>query len=436
MGSFPRRIDGAAWTPLAGAHAALRARLEVRDGAPCVLDYGSPRAECAAVRQAAGLLDLTVRGRFVVTGADHVGFLQRLVSNEVAALAPGEGRHALFLTDRGRVVLDLWIFRAVDHVLMETEPALRPLVAPTLERYAIMDDVSVADATGTLAQISLQGPRARAILEAARLLPSDATLDALYAHALVDAETVHPRVTRRDRFGEEGFDLVVPWEEAETLWNELLRVGGPVGLGPVGEVASETLRVETSLPRWGHEIHATTLPLEAGLEDALDYDKGCYVGQEGVSRSTFVGRVRRLLAALVLDGDAVPETGEELLVAGEMGRARDAAGTPSGAARAPHAGAESEGEDAARALRDGGRAERSPHARPPTSADVVGRITSAAWSPTLGAAIALANVWRAYATPGTALVLRDGRRATVRARPLYRGGGIVPIAPPHPLAKK
>src|SRR5262249_57478571 len=118
-------------------------------------------------------------------------------------------------------------------VLLETVATLRGAVAPTLERFVVMDDVRIADVTDQTAHLSLQGPAARRILSDARILRAASDpLDALYRHAQVDAETVHPLVIRRDRFGEEGYDLVVPREEAERLWNEILRVGGPPRLGP------------------------------------------------------------------------------------------------------------------------------------------------------------------------------------------------------------
>lgn len=372
------------WSPVADTHAALRALAGDLYGGACILSYGDVHGEYRAVRHAVGLLDLSARGRFRVTGRDAVGFLQRMVSQNIAALDAGRGCHTLFLSDLGQMRLDLHAYRDGDGIVwLESEAAQRDAVIATLDRFVIMDDVRFEDVTETTAMFSLQGPRAAEVLRAARLLPGG--LDALYAHAVVDAETVHPRIVRRDRCGETGYDLWIDAALADTLLNELLRVGGPCGLAPVGEDACEIARVETGLPRWGADLGEKTLPVEARLEDAIDYDKGCYAGQEAVARSTFVGRVQWLLAAAVIDGDAVPAPGDEVLAGDET----------------------------------------------------VGKVTSAAWSPSLAKPVALLRVRRAVAEPAAAaLRLADGRGVTVRERPLVAGSGLVPIAPPHPLSRK
>ncbi len=372
------------WSPVADTHAALRAVPGELHGGACILSYGDVPGEYAAVRHAVGLLDLSARGRFRVSGRDAVSFLQRMLSNNIAARPSGAGCHALFLSDLGQLRLDLQAYRVGEEVWLECEVAQRAAVIPTLEAFVIMDEVRFEDVTGTTAQLSLQGPRAAAVLQAARLLPSG--LDALYAHAVVDAETVHPRVVRRDRGGETGYDLWMDAAVADTVLNELLRVGGPQGLAPVGELAAEILRIETGRPRWNADLTAKTLPVEARLEDALDYDKGCYAGQEAVARSTFVGRVQWLLAAGVVDGADVPAVGAELYAA---------------------AGDES-----------------------------IGRVTSAVFSPALQAPLVLVRVRRAFAEPGRVLRLSGDVGVRVVARPPVTGGGLVPLAPPHPLTRK
>ncbi len=370
------------WTPVGDTHAALRAVSGELYGAPCILSYGDVPGEHRAIREAVGLLDCSGRGRIHVTGRDALAFLQRMLSNEIASRASGAGCHALFLSDLGQMRLDLHVYRDADGAWLECDAAQRDAVIPLLERFVIMDDVHFDDASARTAQFSLQGPRAADVLRAARLLPEG--LDALYAHAVVNAETVHPRIVRRDRVGETGYDLWVDAADADTLLNELLRAGGPCGLAPVGEEAYDIARIETGLPRWGADLGEKTLPVEARLEDAIDYDKGCYAGQEAVARSTFVGRVQWLLAAATIDGARVPAMGEEVF----------------------------------------------------SGDDAVARVTSAAFSPRLGAPVALLRARRAVAEPGAASVrLADGAAVRVAARPLASGSGLLPIAPPHPLTR-
>jgi folate-binding protein YgfZ len=173
---------------------------------------------------------------------------------------------------------------------------------------------------------------------------------------------------RRSETGEEGVHLLVPGGVGEAFWNALLDCGRPLGGLPIGAQALESLRIEAGVPRFGREMDATRFPAEAGIEEAVSYTKGCYLGQETTMRIHTQGAVNRKLVGLLLDGPALHEPGASLFTGG---------------------------------LR-------------------AGVLTSVLDSPTLKRMIALGYVQKGSFAPGTELTLADGSHATVTSLPFYR----------------
>jgi len=231
------------------------------------------------LRESAGLVDRSDRGKLLLTGAEAAEYLQGQVTNDVEALAPGEGCYAALLTHKGKVVADMRILRETESLLLDTEAHALPALRRNVEMYSIGRDVQVTDQTANRAILSLVGPAARAALDAE---PPAAE------HAWVEGE--HGLYVATDL----GVDVICPAGAAEAVKDAL-------GIEPVDLGAAECVRVESGRPRHGLDFDAATIPQEAGLnERAVSFTKGCYVGQETVARLHYRGKPNRHLRGLKL----------------------------------------------------------------------------------------------------------------------------------------
>ncbi|GIX48343.1 MAG: aminomethyltransferase [Candidatus Tectimicrobiota bacterium] len=344
------------------------------------LHFGDPQVEYWAVRQQAGLADLSHRGLVRVTGSDRQRFLHAMVTNDIAGLRPGEGCYAAFLTNKGKMIADFVVYATPEAYLLDLEPQLVEPFCQAIEAFVIADDVVFEDVSAQWGLLSLQGPQAAACLEQA----AGAALPALppYGHELWHLGSHTVRLIRRSHTGEEGYQLLLPMATLGEVWEALWAHRQVCGLRPVGLHALEVLRIEAGLPLAGRELTPDTLPLEANLLAAISFTKGCYVGQEVIARVTSRGHVNRQLVGLLLARGPLPPSGAKVV---------------------------------------------SPQRE-------VGWVTSAAYSPALQQPVALAYVRREVSAPGQPLaVVVDGESvpATVAELPLYRG-----TRQEHPLEKR
>jgi folate-binding protein YgfZ len=246
-------------------------------------------AEYELLTEAAGLVDRSERAKLVVRGAEAAEFLQGQVSNDAEGLSPGQGCYATLLTHKGKLRTDLRLLRGDDWFWLDAEAiGLRPL-AHTVQTYSVGRDVSWEDVTAQRAILSLIGPRSREHLDPA---PPAAE------HSFVEAE--HGLYVATDL----GVDVICAAEDAEGVRQAL-------GVEAVSEEAAECLRIESGRPRLGFDMDGETMPQEAGInERAVDFEKGCYVGQETVARLHWKGKPNRHLRGLRLAQPA--ERGEEI----------------------------------------------------------------------------------------------------------------------------
>ncbi len=279
--------------------------------------FGDPRAEYEAVRRGAGLIDLSFQGKVRFTGADRVDFLNRMLSNDVKKLSVGRGCRAFLLNPKGHVVAYLALHALADELLADTDPAMASAMVEMLNRYVVADDVTIEDVSDAWGLLSVQGPKAPAAL--ADLLGGEPPALEPLQHAGRDVAGGPARIVARSRTGEPGYDLWAPVDRLPALWEALAKAGGRHGLRPVGMGALDVLRIEAG-EAWGRDVAGDILAMETGLEQAISFTKGCYIGQEFVVRIAHRGHVNRRLCGLVLKGDRVPPAGSKV-VAGdkEMG---------------------------------------------------------------------------------------------------------------------
>ncbi len=265
--------------------------------------------EYHAVRDKVGLIDASFRVSLCMTGEDRVSFLQGIVSNDIKALRLGEGCAATLLTEQGRLVADLRVYALESALLIDVDARIKDKALDTFSRFIIADDVELEDLSEQYMTFALQGPLATHVLTAAEVTLS---LVKAFQHgvATIDGAAVH--IARADDTGSDGYDLFVPRAHAEHVWQTLVRVGEPFGLQPVGMTALNLLRVEAGIPWYGVDMDESRIVLEVGLEHAISFKKGCYLGQEVVERATARGHVNRKLSGLLVHGETIPVSGDKL----------------------------------------------------------------------------------------------------------------------------
>jgi folate-binding protein YgfZ len=321
-----------------------------------------------AARRRTAFLDRSDRGRIVVSGRERASYLQGLLTNDIVALAAGQGCYTAYLTAQGRMIADLYAYELGDVLLLTLSGGVKDAVMAKLDQFIFSEDVQLGDVTGTFAQIAIVGPGAAAVVASIVNGVSEAALREMPEHgnARVDWAGGAAIVARVTDAGEPGFDLFVEHAQAGALKAALIAAG----VVELDEATAEAVRVESGMPLFGRDMDEETIPLEAGIESrAISFTKGCYVGQEVIIRVLHRGhgRVARKLVGLILDGERVPEAGA--------------------------------------AIRSGDRE--------------IGNVTSSTASPALQRPIALAYLHRDFLEPGTEVSV-DDRRATVTALPFVR----------------
>ncbi len=316
--------------------------------------------------------DLSARGKLGVGGPDRVPFLHAVISNDVLGLADFQGRHGTLLSATGKIQAEFLYYRFPSFVLIDVDPETAPRLLEMLNGYIIMDDVQVEDLSTRITHYAVEGPLAGELVRGLLGIEPPAVPMQVLSSGGPGDPLAKPVVVRRDVLSESGFEILAPADQAAGL-RDFLISSGP-------ELAPEVVRVrliELGIPTFGREFSDRNNPVEVGLESAYSLEKGCYPGQEVVSKAVFVGGVARRLCRLRLEGTRVP---------------------------APQAAVHSDGRE-------------------------VGWVVSAAFSPKAGTPLAFAYLKRALAESGgqVEVLLEDGGRAAavVEVSPAPAGPGRV-----------
>jgi folate-binding protein YgfZ len=307
--------------PLRDLHAAAGASFAEASGWEVVADYGDAAGELAAARRGATVADRSDLARLRVGGPDAVALLHRISTQDVRGLAPGRATRAGFTDAKGNVVAAFLLLRPREGPLeIVSDAGLEGTIRCWIERYAITEEVRLEG--GAPAAFVLCGPRAAAVLGDA----AGADLAALSPDGVAEGEAAGARLAAARIFPDPraGFLVLVEEGEPRRAWEALVASGAR----PAGRAVLEALRIEAGIPAHGLELTAETNPLEAALEDAVSWTKGCFTGQETLARLRTYGGVRRRLVRLDLPGDP-PAPGSPVRAAGrEVGRVTSAAALP------------------------------------------------------------------------------------------------------------
>ncbi|HET9075175.1 MAG TPA: folate-binding protein [Solirubrobacteraceae bacterium] len=258
--------------------------------------------EYTALREAAGLVDRSERGKLALTGPGAKEFLHGQVSQDILALTPGHGAYAALLTNKGKMRADLRVLDTGQELHLDTERAALQELFNALRSFAIGYDVQLHKRTLQSGLLSLIGPDSDTILSVLGVTPQQrAPTGQEHAHALARPAGVLTRMIRTDI----GVDLLCDSESLPALSSALIDAGAR----PVGEPAAECLRIESGRPRYGIDLNDGVIPQEAGLnERAVSFTKGCYVGQETVARLYYRGKPNRELRGVRAEAPLLPGT--------------------------------------------------------------------------------------------------------------------------------
>ncbi len=355
-------------TPCHAWHVSHGGRMVDFAGWDMPVQYGSIVAEHQAVRQAAGVFDISHMGRLRFTGPDAVKFLDNLITNDVPSLTVGQIKYALVTNEQGGILDDVLVYRLADCHLLVVNASNRLKILDWIERHRSRFDVTVEDQTLTHFMLALQGPQALPLL--APLVDVDLLAIKYYFGTPARVLGQPAFVSRTGYTGEDGVEVIVPASQALPLWERLIADGTPVGLVPAGLGCRDTLRLEAAMPLYGHELNDTIDPFTAGLGFAVRLDGADFLGRAAlIAAKSMPGRPKRV--GLALASRRIARDGALVFAADEQ----------------------------------------------------IGRVTSGTFSPTLEKSIAMAYVSADWSAVGTSLSIDiRGQRepATVVKLPFYR----------------
>jgi len=259
--------------------------------------------EHEAVRQQAGLFDVSHMGEFMVIGSGAEAFLQKMTTNDVSRLTDGAAQYTLLCYPNGGVVDDLLVYRLSEgHYMLVVNASNIDKDFQWLQEHLTSEfgEVTLTNVSDETLLLALQGPLAETILAEV----TDAPISVLKPFHFIERATVcgvEVLISRTGYTGEDGFEIYAPLEGAETLWNGLLAAGAPHGLTPAGLGARDTLRFEAKLPLYGQELSADITPLEAGVQFFVKLDKIDFIGRDALIQQKETGIPRRLVGLEMID---------------------------------------------------------------------------------------------------------------------------------------
>jgi folate-binding protein YgfZ len=282
-------------------------------GATTAARFVDPYTEFAALRSGCGVHDLGYRAKLSLTGSDRQRWLNGMVTNNIRDLHSGHGLYAFLLSPQGHIQGDLYAFHRADSIVVETDRSQVDKMVALFDHYIIMDDVEVRNPGEQLTSLGITGPKGREVMEKAGIrVPEMEPLQILDIKC--DAGSGHGKCTvvRTD----ESVESYVIWVESGAVkpaWDRLVNAGATA----VGFEALELQRVVSGVPLFGVDIRERDLPQETEQTRALNFNKGCYIGQEIVERIRSRGAVHRKFSGFLLEGASAVPAGTKILAGGK-----------------------------------------------------------------------------------------------------------------------
>jgi folate-binding protein YgfZ len=279
-------------------------------------DFGEWRREYGFLRESVALLDKNYRAYLEFGGPDRVRYLNAILTNNIKDLLPNHGTVSLFLSPQGRIQAEIETYAFPESLFCVSFAMIRQQLIADLDKYIIMDDVTLEDRTEDFGTLALEGPKAAEL--AKQLTGMDLlTLDELEFRE-VSVGKIPARILRRSPGEILGAEFLVQRSHLAALWEALDSATRDAGGGPAGFTVLNALRLEQGIPWFSYDFGEKQIPHEAGLQDShISYTKGCYTGQEIVERVRSRGQVNRVRVILQFDGTEIPAPGIPLLSEGK-----------------------------------------------------------------------------------------------------------------------
>lgn len=302
--------EGLKTTPLHAWHREHGGKMVEFGGWHMPVQYSGIIDEHRAVRQRAGLFDVSHMGELRLRGPQALAAVQRVTTNDASTLETGQAQYTVMTTPEGGVVDDLLVYRlATDDYLLVVNAATTGKDRDWIRGH-LSGDVELVDESGSWAQLAIQGPRSEAVLS--RVVEADLTAIGYYRSRRASWGDGEAMVSRTGYTGEDGFEVYLPPDDAVGLAEALLAAGEAEGLLPCGLGARDTLRLEAGMLLYGNDMDEGVTPVEAGLRWLVKPDKGEFVGREALVAQLEAG-VERRLAGFRLQDKGVPRHGYRLL---------------------------------------------------------------------------------------------------------------------------
>jgi folate-binding protein YgfZ len=303
-------------TPLDALHKSACATMGTWFG--CVLpDYWTdPRAEQDFARKTVALVDKNYRAYLSFTGPDRVRYLNAILTNDIKSLSAGQGNVSLLLNPQGHILAEIETYAQPESLFCVSYAMIRERLIEVVDKYIIMDDVTLTDESQRFGTLAIEGPRAVAVAQAIAGIDLSALVELGRVETTV--ASIPCWITKRFPGEVAGCEFLVEREKLANLWQVLSESVKKRGGGPMGYAALSAQRLAQGVPWFGYDFGEKQIPHEAGLETShISYTKGCYTGQEIVERVRSRGQVNRRRVDLIFDGAGVPAPGETLTVDGK-----------------------------------------------------------------------------------------------------------------------
>ncbi|MCA9295435.1 MAG: aminomethyltransferase family protein [Phycisphaerales bacterium] len=278
---------------------------------------GSVESEYASIRRGAGLMDCPQRGTLLVTGPERREFLNRMLTQELKGIEPGQAAESFWLNRTGRIDADLVVLDGEASTLLTVDRHQAAAAAASLQAFIIMEEVALEDVSDAWYHLAIHGPLALQVLACAS--GDDEVHIGPMAGGAITVAGVDCNVIHRDQCGVTGLDLLVPRDQVELVWSALVLSDAKVGenkrrVRPIGWYAYNIARIEAGTPLFNVDFGTSTLPHESGIvERRVSFTKGCYLGQEVVARMHSRGKAKQVLVAVRMEqDDALPVAGSQV----------------------------------------------------------------------------------------------------------------------------
>lgn len=278
-------------------------------GAETAAGFSDPQVEFEALRNACGVYDLGFRGRISLTGSDRARWMNGMVTNNIRDLASGRGGYTFLLNPQGRILGDMLVYNEGEMLTVETDRSQIEKIIATFNHFIVMDDVEVKNISESWTALGLAGPRSRAVLDGAGIeVPDLEPLETHMARCNCDCGCLNCTVVRGEAASPESYEVWLAPKDVHATWRALLAAGAT----PVGSAALEMRRIVAGIPLYGMDIRERDLPQETEQMRALNFNKGCYVGQEIVERIRSRGNVHRKFTGFRIEGPAAIAAGDKI----------------------------------------------------------------------------------------------------------------------------